>query len=701
MVMRYNLAMAMIGFLGLAVAASGAADQPAPATDVPVKRVVLYSSGVGYFEHAGKVVNDGRAELRFRTEQINDMLKSLVLQDLGGGTVGAVVYPSQNPLAKTLKSFQVDISANPSLGELLNQLRGAEVVVEGAGEEITGVILGLEKVEKPVAEGQPVRVWMLNLISGGLIRAVELGGLRRIELVDEQLQAELNGALTALTQARDQDKKPVHIEFRGQGERSVRMGYVIETPIWKTTYRLVMPEDDSDTGYLQGWAIVENQTESDWSDVTLSLVSGRPISFVQDLYQPLYVKRPVVQPELYASLMPQQYDDGLAGGFRGGMGGGLGAARGRGRPNAVAAAPNMEMAETRRAGKAVAAGRDFFEEESELLGDLDAAASVASLASADELGELFQYQVPGVSLPRQRSAMIPIVTDEVAVERLSIYNQGVLAKHPLNGARLKNTTGKFLMQGPITVIDDQAYSGDARIEDLPADQSRLLSYAVDLDVRVTSKRSNKSATIQTGRVVRGVLHLSRKQVRQQDYTVANRADRDKTVLIEHPKHGSFELVDTPEPIETTESLYRFEDRVAGGESSKLTVTEERTYGETVAILNCDLGQLLRYSRSGEIPRKVRDALAEIARRRQALVAVERQIAEREQRIRTITEEQKRIRDNMRTVERNSKYYARLLDKLNAQESAIEKNQLEMDDLRNELDRKRAALEDEINKLNIE
>jgi hypothetical protein len=374
MVMRYNLAMAMIGFLGLAVAASGAADQPAPATDVPVKRVVLYSSGVGYFEHAGKVVNDGRAELRFRTEQINDMLKSLVLQDLGGGTVGAVVYPSQNPLAKTLKSFQVDISANPSLGELLNQLRGAEVVVEGAGEEITGVILGLEKVEKPVAEGQPVRVWMLNLISGGLIRAVELGGLRRIELVDEQLQAELNGALTALTQARDQDKKPVHIEFRGQGERSVRMGYVIETPIWKTTYRLVMPEDDSDTGYLQGWAIVENQTESDWSDVTLSLVSGRPISFVQDLYQPLYVKRPVVQPELYASLMPQQYEDGTGsrsccGAPSESLPAALGVHEDSGRrSNVPAATPSMEMVETRRAGKAVAAGRDFFEEESDAYG---------------------------------------------------------------------------------------------------------------------------------------------------------------------------------------------------------------------------------------------------------------------------------------------------------------------------------------------
>jgi hypothetical protein len=169
MVMRYNLAMAMIGFLGLAVAASGAADQPAPATDVPVKRVVLYSSGVGYFEHAGEGTgNDGRMpSCAFRTEQINDMLKSLVLQDLGGGQVGAVVYPSQDPLSKTLKSFQVDISANPSLGDLLNQLRGARVVVKLAAEQYEGIILGLEKVEKPVAEGQPVRVWMLNLISGG------------------------------------------------------------------------------------------------------------------------------------------------------------------------------------------------------------------------------------------------------------------------------------------------------------------------------------------------------------------------------------------------------------------------------------------------------------------------------------------------------------------------------------------------------
>ena len=113
---------------------------------------------------------------------------------------------------------------------------------------------------------------------------------------------------------RDQDKKPVTINFTGDGERHVRIGYVVETPVWKTSYRLILPAGAQDKPKIQGWAIVENQTDNDWNGVQLSLVSGRPISFIQDLYQPLYIPRPVVQPELYVSLTPQQYDGGIAAG---------------------------------------------------------------------------------------------------------------------------------------------------------------------------------------------------------------------------------------------------------------------------------------------------------------------------------------------------------------------------------------------------
>jgi len=246
-----------------------------PAGDVPVKAVVLFSSGVGYFEHFGTVNGDAATELHFKTTQINDILKSLDLQDLDGGTVGAVTYPSQDPLAKTLKSFQVDITNNPPLADLLNQLRGAQLTVSQGAEKISGIVLGVETKQRILGDSKtPVPVAVLNLLAGATIRSIALDDVQSLQLDDPKLQDELNRALVALAQSRDQDKKPVTINFRGQGERRVRLGYVVETPIWKTSYRLLLGEDKPQ---LQGWAIVENQTDNDWNNVQLSLVSGRPI----------------------------------------------------------------------------------------------------------------------------------------------------------------------------------------------------------------------------------------------------------------------------------------------------------------------------------------------------------------------------------------------------------------------------------------
>src|SRR6266700_3692604 len=366
--------------------------KPAPAkpdANVPVKVVVLFSSGVGYFEHAGSVTGEASTELRFKTNQINDILKSLLLQDMGGGKVTTVVYPSQDPIDKTLKSFQVDITGDPSLAELLGQLRGAKVKIAGAGADlIEGTILGLEKRPKPAGDKGAIEVWVLNLISGGTISSVELAQARQIVLEDQQLQEELSKALTALAQARDQDKKPVTIHFAGQGERQVRIGYVVETPIWKTSYRLVLPgEDGNDKSKLLGWAIVENQTDNDWSNVQLSLVSGRPISFIEDLYQPLYVPRPVVQPELYASLRPQTYAAGLADQLK--------------EAEAVAPPAGAPMSLARRMDRAAGArggfggggGASLGAAAAEMRG-INATASVAPMASGAKVGELFQYTVP-------------------------------------------------------------------------------------------------------------------------------------------------------------------------------------------------------------------------------------------------------------------------------------------------------------------
>ena len=447
-------------FFAAAPCAIAVAQNAPKQVDLPVTKVVLYSSGVGYFQHLGGINGDGSTELRFKTNQINDVLKSLVLEDLNGGSVSTITYPSQDPLAKTLKSFQVDITANPPMADLLNQLRGAKVTVTSQAEKSTGIILGVETKQKSVGDkGNPINVSVLNLLNGATIRAIELDSINSLVLEDQELQDELNKALVALAQSRDQDKKPVTINFRGQGDRQVRIGYVVETPIWKTSYRLIL---DDKTAKLQGWAIVENQTDNDWKDVELTLVSGRPISFVMDLYQPLYIPRPIVMPELYASLRPQEYEEGQAADKPL-----LGFAMPGAAPmqNQVAANAELRDVQLKRqldlcAAGGVGGGGALFNG-SGSNGPIDAMRSVQTIASAGKIGELFQYSIGNVTLARQKSAMLPIIGDEVEIEKLSIYNASVLPRNPLNGARLKNTTKKHLLQGPITVFAENSYAGDA------------------------------------------------------------------------------------------------------------------------------------------------------------------------------------------------------------------------------------------------
>ncbi|MEO7086572.1 MAG: DUF4139 domain-containing protein, partial [Gemmatimonadaceae bacterium] len=504
------------------------------------------------------------------------------------------------------------------------------------------------------------------------------------------------------SQARDQDKKPVTISFTGTGERRVRVGYVVETPVWKTSYRLLL-QDKGTSANLQGWAIVENQTESDWNNVSLSLVSGRPISFIMDLYQPLYATRQVVVPELFASLHPQIYDGGidnsrdkLAMVTRAAP-----AAPARSMSNLAATAAPGPCA--RRIGyNADCTPATLQLNEITVTGALmDASASVQSVALAAKMGELFQYSVGNVTLPRQKSAMLPIITDTIHAERVSIYNAAVLGTNPLNGVRIKNTSGKHLLQGPVTVFDNGGYAGDARIDNVPEGQERLLSYGIDLDVTVdNTKNSKTSSAIETARIDKGLLIVSRKLVSSTEYAADNKSAKEKMLIIEHPVRGGWKLVGGQKPYETTPASYRFMGTALPGKITTLVVNEENLQYESMAMASNDIGQLIRYSQTGEIPKSVRDALAKAIGMKQAVLAVESQIAAHTAQIADITAEQNRLRENMKTVAPSTQYYERLLAKLNEQETAIETLQKERVTLIARRDTLRAELDAYLNGLTI-
>jgi len=658
--------------------------QSAPSTTnatVPMRRVVLFSSGVGYYQHDGVVTGHAATELRFKADQINDVLKSLVLQDRDGGHVNAVTYPSQAPLSRALKSFQVDITSNPSLADLLNQLRGAHVTVHLGQERVTGTILGVESRRKAAAVGEPLVVPTLDLLSDGTIRAIELPSVSGLSLDDPQLQEELAKALTALVQARDQDKKPVTVDFNGTGERRVRIGYIVEAPVWKTSYRLLLGDKRNQ---LQGWAIVENQTENDWNDVSLSLVSGRPISFVMNLYQPLYATRPTVVPRLFAALHPQVYENGIST-----------------RLDSVAMTPTAPLGA--RAGNGAISIRGA----STMLSEVVVTATgseedqtVQSVAEATDLGQLFEYSVGNVTLPRQKSAMLPIIADSVGIERVSIFNASVLPRHALTGVRLTNSTGKLLLQGPITVLDRDTYAGDARIDDVPAGEQRLLSYGVDLQLTVDVTQDNHVDRLMTGRIVNGVLQLETKQRYTRAYVARNATAHDKTLVIEHPRRAGFELVDTQRPAEQLPNLYRFQGLVPANKTATLTVKEEYISSSSIALLGADVSPLLAYTRNADIPRPVRDALERAAQLRQALSQTEREINEHTQQLAQITQEQARIREDMKTVAATTPYYSRLLTKLNDQESSIEKLQREREGLVTRRDAERHDLDEYLTNLDV-
>jgi hypothetical protein len=659
-----------------------------PAPEIPVTTVVLYSSGVGYFEHQGSVEGMAQTQLRFKTGQINDVLKSLVLQDLDGGSIGTVVYPSQDPLDKTLASFQVDLRGNPTLAQVLGQLRGAAVQVGWQSEKLAGTILGVEPRTRVLGDKQTVTISVLNLLTASGLRQLPLDEVTALALSDPKLQSELTSALAVVAQARDQDSKPVELHFDGQGKRGVRIGYVVETPLWKVSYRLVMPEVGKDQAGLQGWAMVDNQTDSDWKGIKLSLVSGRPLSFIQDLYRPRYLPRPVVEADDEIALKPQAY-----GGAMPAMAAGVPMAT-----NAVRSARAKGRESASLEDVAMDEGRDNFAR------PLDIAASVRSRAQGEEVGALFQYQVADVTLPRQRSAMLPIVTAAVQVERLSIFNPAVHAKHPLGGALVTNTTANHLLAGPVSVFDGGAYAGDAQLTQLPPGEHRLLSFALDLLVTVDPKVQREESRITSGRIVDGVLWMNQAQVAIQEYSFIDSSPQPRTVLVEYPRRSGWTLQDTPAPFESTDSVHRFKVAVpAGGKPVSFTVRETHVEQQSMVILDIDDATLLGYAQTAAIAPKVRAALQQAAQLKAQVVEAERTRAAKQAEVQTIVQDQQRLRENMRTVQGNqtSQYYQRLLTKLNDQESKVEALQIEVDRLQTEAEGKRKALSEYLNKLAIE
>jgi hypothetical protein len=676
------------GLLGIPLALAQAPQNPPAAATlpgVPVTKIVLYTSGVGYFQRDGEVEGRSEVPLRFKAEEVNDLLKSLVVQDGDGGQLPTVVYDSRDPVEKALKNFPIDLTDHPGLGALLQQIRGEPLEV-ATPAPVRGTILGVEKKTERVGEREVIEVTYLNLLTDSGLRTILLSQVQRFTLLNNQLDRELRQALDLLASRHNTEKKTLRVLFDGSGPRRVRMAYIVAMPVWKTSYRLVLA--DTAPPFLQGWAIVENTTDEDWQNVRLSLVSGRPISFVMDLYEPLYVERPVVIPELYAGLRPQVYEQVLE--TRGGM-----------LFKADHVPEEKEEAEerSRRLRRESAPGRQAMAAappppvvaESAVPGMHQGVMPVAQGAA---LGELFEYTIATpVSLARQTSALLPIVHAAVEGRKLSIYNARVHAKHPLHGVRLRNASTLHLMQGPITVFDGGSYVGDARLPDLAPGAEQLLSYAMDLNMEVDPAVPSEQQHLVSVSLRKGMLLATHKVLAEATYTIKNRDQKATTLLLEHPWRADWQLTAPAQPTERTRDAYRFQITVEPGQSTQLLVREEKPLQQTVRLLDTGADRIAYYLQAQQLSPAVKQALQKAVSLRERLDQTHGQLQRLAQRLDAITQEQSRIRENMERLASSSELYQRYVRKLDQQETEIENLRQESDKLQTTEERQKRELEE--------
>jgi hypothetical protein len=440
----------------------------AMAADIPIREVILYKSGVGYFERGGRLGPGESARLDFKASDMNDVLKSLTVSGQNGAKVTGLRYDSSEPLSQKLADFPFKIDGQGSLALFLDQMKGARVELKYGADTISGTVVSGRVVKAD--DKQPEREQLVALLDSGELRTLDLAAASSIRFADAKLQAQLRDYLTVVNQSRSSDKRSIYIDSSDAKERQVDASYMLPAPVWKSSYRLIFNEKGDPT--LEGWAIIDNTTGEDWTNVRLAVVSGRPVSFISNLYEPKYVPRQTVELPEDRAANPVVY-----GGTIGGVVNGAAPA-----PRAAALSKGSFAASLGAQSFAISGAPQF----DAVAPRQDIASDVAVNVASGDVGELFEYRFSTpVTVKKDESTMLPFLQQPIGARKLLIYSENY-GEHPMNAAELNNSTSKTLDGGPITVFDAASYAGEALMTTLKAGDKRLISYSVDLGTRVTT-----------------------------------------------------------------------------------------------------------------------------------------------------------------------------------------------------------------------
>ncbi|MDR2481131.1 MAG: DUF4139 domain-containing protein [Spirochaetaceae bacterium] len=622
-----------------AVLSAQAEDDYSKEAPLPLKKVSLFSSGVGFFSHSGVVSGNISTHLSFTRSALNDALKSLMIHDAESGSP-QITYLSDTTLVRTLQSLKIDLSGNPGLQDILASLKGAEIIAhvntsiplseeQARYEDIRGRIVTVDKTG-PAA--LPNRVsGTISLSTDRGLRTIELRRLISLSFSDENVHSDLVRALDLINAARGEHTREINVTLTGKRRREVTISYVIPTPVWKISYRLDL---NYNAPVLQSWAIIDNDGDIDWNGVEVSLVSGMPVSFVQELYPPYYTNRPTLPLAGAGFAEARTHDSGW---------------------NDMQLKPETQMYSNRDTDSSQAP-RSKAAESNALAARIPApeepAYSGGSIGAsyARQAGDQFEFTLKKpVTLARQQSAMLPIFDGSIKARKILVFsgqralNGSII--HPSISVELTNSTGIKLPAGSVTVFEGGIYAGDALLDFLNTGEKRIISYGDDLSVS-GSVKTNMTRKISTARISKGLIVMERKLLWSRTYTIRNTASEAKRLVIEHPVTPNTTLTLPELYTEKTQSLYRFEMDLRGNQILTFDVAEERPLSEQITLASLSGATLLLYAENGEIPDEIRAVFRNALLYKNESVEAEKTIATLEKLRAFKIAEQERIRANL-------------------------------------------------------
>jgi hypothetical protein len=605
-----------------------ASDTPEHPTDLPVTRVSLYKNGVGFFEHTGHVTGNSAVTIDFTSSQLNDVLQSLTAIDLNGGRISGAGYNSTAPLEQQLRNLPISLSENPTAADFYAAIRGARVDVRSGATTITGRLLAVEDRSASTGDSDAKtntdRYFLTVVSDSGDVKSLELTPTTSVQLLDTTLHTDVTRYLQLLDANRSQGLRHLTLDDKGTGSRELRVSYISEVPIWKSTYRILFTDSskstESQTATLQGWSVVDNTTGTDWLNVQLSLIAGAPQSFIQPLSQPIYSRRPEIPIATEAQLTPQTFDSSIESDkFSGGGLEQLGtgplsqaqlqnlANEGRSKtPNSVAnysagiLGGPLSSAVAHGGGNGIGAGYGgsmgggvmkmsapppaSYEDE--------ASTSISPTTKAAAFDDFFAYNLTEpVTIRKNESALVPILQAKIEADRVTLVSSnGYSTTQPLRALWITNTSGLTLDSGSFSIVENGKFGGEGLLDPIHDKEKRLLSYAADQAVHVSTEKQLNNSRVTHITAAKGVLTLHSAVQNEITYVVHNSAADPRTIVLEHPVQKGYELTSDVKATETTPTVYRFRLAAEPGKTVRLRVAASHRGASTYQLTRSDDNQ---------------------------------------------------------------------------------------------------------------